>query len=133
MSLSVTEGYIAFSHVLTEDQYQGQDVGYNVTLCMDKEEAAKLSALEVIIKDYQGVAQRKFKSGYSIDVLDDNGQAMSMTEELPRGTKVRVQWKHGNIHPQHGLATYANRIKVLEMGTGDIPLAFDNAEETTDF
>ena len=133
MSLSVTEGYIAFSHVLTEDQYQGQDVGYNVTLCMDKEEAAKLSALDVIIKDYQGVAQRKFKSGYSIDVLDDNGQAMSMTEELPRGTKVRVQWKHGNIHPQHGLATYANRIKVLEMGTGDIPLAFDNAEETTDF
>ena len=133
MSLSVTEGYIAFSHVLTEDQYQGQDVGYNVTLCMDKEEAAKLSALDVIIKDYQGVAQRKFKSGYSIDVLDDNGQAMSMTEELPRGTKVRVQWKHGNIHPQHGLATYANRIKVLEMGTGDIPLAFENAEETTDF
>lgn len=133
MSLSVTEGYIAFSHVLTEDQYQGQDVGYNVTLCMDKEEAAKLSALDVIIKDYQGVAQRKFKSGYSIDVLDENGQAMAMTEELPRGTKVRVQWKHGNIHPQHGLATYANRIKVLEMGTGDIPLAFDNAEETTDF
>ena len=133
MSLSVTEGYIAFSHVLTEDQYQGQDVGYNVTLCMDTEEAAKLSALDVIIKDYQGVAQRKFKSGYSIDVLDDNGQAMSMAEELPRGTKVRVQWKHGNIHPQHGLATYANRIKVLEMGTGDIPLAFDNAEETTDF
>jgi hypothetical protein len=133
MSLSVTEGYIAFSHVLTEDQYQGQDVGYNVTLCMDKEEAAKLSALEVIIKDYQGVAQRKFKSGYSIDILDDNGQAMSMTEELPRGTKVRVQWKHGNIHPQHGLATYANRVKVLEMGTGDIPLDFENAEETTDF
>ena len=133
MSLSVTEGYIAFSHVLTEDQYQGQDVGYNVTLCMDKEEAAKLSALEVIIKDYQGVAQRNFKSGYSIDVLDDNGQAMSMTEELPRGTKVRVQWKHGNIHPQHGLATYANRVKVLEMGTGDIPLDFENAEETTDF
>jgi|TARA_B110000091_G_scaffold203467_1_gene236984 hypothetical protein len=133
MSLSVTEGYIAFSHVLTEDQYQGQDVGYNVTLCMDKEEAAKLSALDVIIKDYQGVAQRKFKSGYSIDVLDDNGQAMSMTEELPRGTKVRVQWKHGNIHPQHGLATYANRVKVLEMGTGDIPLDFENAEETTDF
>jgi len=133
MSLSVTEGYIAFSHVLTEDQYQGQDVGYNVTLCMDKEEAAKLSALDVIIKDYQGVAQRKFKSGYSIDVLDDNGQAMSITEELPRGTKVRVQWKHGNIHPQHGLATYANRVKVLEMGTGDIPLDFENAEETTDF
>jgi|TARA_B100000780_G_C20938445_1_gene374235 hypothetical protein len=133
MSLSVTEGYIAFSHVLTEDQYQGQDVGYNITLCMDKEEAAKLSALDVIIKDYQGVAQRKFKSGYSIDILDDNGQAMSMTEELPRGTKVRVQWKHGNIHPQHGLATYANRVKVLEMGTGDIPLDFENAEETTDF
>tara|TARA_R100001369_G_scaffold92893_1_gene140967 strand:+ start:1913 stop:2314 length:402 start_codon:yes stop_codon:yes gene_type:complete len=133
MSLSVTEGYIAFSHVLTEDQYQGQDVGYNITLCMDKEEAAKLSALGVIIKDYQGVAQRKFKSGYSIDILDDNGQAMSMTEELPRGTKVRVQWKHGNIHPQHGLATYANRVKVLEMGTGDIPLDFENAEETTDF
>jgi len=133
MSLSVTEGYIAFSHVLTEDQYQGQDVGYNITLCMDKEEAAKLYALGVIIKDYQGVAQRKFKSGYSIDILDDNGQAMSMTEELPRGTKVRVQWKHGNIHPQHGLATYANRVKVLEMGTGDIPLDFENAEETTDF
>lgn len=133
MSLSVTEGYIAFSHVLTEDQYQGQDVGYNITLCMDKEEAAKLYALGVIIKDYQGVAQRKFKSGYSIDILDDNGQAMSMTEELPRGTKVRVQWKHGNMHPQHGLATYANRVKVLEMGTGDIPLDFENAEETTDF
>ena len=56
-----------------------------------------------------------------------------MEGELPRGTKVRVQWKQGNTHPQHGLATYANRIKVLEMGTGDIPLEFDNVEENTDF
>lgn len=134
MSLSVTEGYIAFSHVLTEDQYQGQDVGYNVTLCMDEKETKKLSALGVNVRDYKGVGQRKFKSGYSIDVLDDAGQPLGLSEELPRGTKVRVQWKQGNTHPQHGLSTYANRVKVLEMGTGDIPLAFETADdEPTDF
>jgi len=133
MSLSVTEGYIAFSHVLTEDQYQGQDVGYNVTLCMDEVESNKLADMGVNVKDYQGVGQRKFKSGYSIDVLDDSGQPLAMAEELPRGTKVRVQWKQGNKHPQHGLATYANRVKVLEMGTGDIPLVFDSVDEATDF
>jgi hypothetical protein len=133
MTLSVSEGYIAFSHVLTEDQYQGQDVGYNITLCMDDTEASKLKELGVNVKDYMGVGQRKFKSGYTIDVLDDSGQALALTEELPRGTKVRVQWKQGNTHPQHGLATYANRVKVLEMGTGDIPLSFESDNEPTDF
>lgn len=133
MTLSVTEGYVAFSHVLTEDQYQGQDVGFNVTLCMEDDQAKGLKAKGVVIKDYQGVAQRKFKSGYAIDVLDDKGQPLNLTEELPRGTKVRLQYKEGNVHPQHGLATYANRLKVLEMGNGDIPLAFDNADDATDF
>jgi hypothetical protein len=133
MALSVSEGYIAFSHVLTEDQYQGQDVGYNITLCMDDTEASKLKELGVNVKDYMGVGQRKFKSGYSIDVLDDSGQALALSEELPRGTKVRVQWKQGNTHPQHGLATYANRVKVLEMGTGDIPLSFESENDPTDF
>lgn len=133
MTLSVSEGYIAFSHVLTEDQYQGQDVGYNITLCMDDTEASKLKELGVNVKDYMGVGQRKFKSGYTIDVLDDSGQALALTEELPRGTKVRVQWKQGNTHPQHGLATYANRVKVLEMGTGDIPLSFESDNDPTDF
>ena len=133
MALSVSEGYIAFSHVLTEDQYQGQDVGYNITLCMDDTESSKLKELGVNVKDYMGVGQRKFKSGYSIDVLDDSGQALALSEELPRGTKVRVQWKQGNTHPQHGLATYANRVKVLEMGTGDIPLSFESENDPTDF
>lgn len=133
MSMQVSEGYVAFSHVLTEDQYQGQDVGYNVTLCLDELEAGKLSEGGVKVKDYQGVGQRKFKSGYAIDVLTEDGAPMQLSEELPRGTKVRIQWKQGNEHPQHGVATYANRIKVLEIGTGDIPLAFDNADEDTDF
>jgi|TARA_R110000765_G_scaffold305082_1_gene399016 hypothetical protein len=131
--LSVTEGYIAFSNTLKEDQYQGQDVGYNVTLCMDADEAAKLSGAEVIVKSYKGVAQRKFKSGYNIGVLTENGQDMQLSEELPRGAKVRVQWKHGTKHPQHGVSTYANKIKVLDMGNGDIPLAFEESEESQDF
>lgn len=133
MKLPVIEGYIAFSHVLTEDQYQGQDVGYNVTLCLEDSEAKGLKDKGVVVKDYQGVAQRKFKSGYDIDVLDANGKALAITEELPRGTKVRLQYKEGNVHPQHGLAVYANRLKVIEMGNGDIPLAFDNADDATDF
>jgi len=134
MSLSVSEGYVAFCHVLTEDQYQGQDVGYNVTICMDKGEASQLSNMGVNVKDYKGVGQRKFKSGYSIDVLDDNGQPLMLKEELPRGAKIKVQWKQGNVHPQHGLGTYANRIKVLDMGDGGIPLDFEGSEEdSTDF
>jgi hypothetical protein len=134
MSLSVSEGYVAFCHVLTEDQYQGQDVGYNVTICMDDKEASNLSEMGVNVKEYKGVGQRKFKSGYSIDVLDDAGQMLGLDEELPRGTKVRVQWKQGNTHPQHGLSTYANKVKGFEMGTGDIPLAFEATDDDpTDF
>jgi len=130
---SATEGYVAFSNILTEDQYQGQDVGYNVTLCMDQDEATKLADSEVVVKSYKSVAQRKFKSGYNIGVLTEDGQEMQLSEELPRGAKVRVQWKHGPKHPQHGVSTYVNKIKVLDMGNGDIPLAFEESEENKDF
>jgi len=44
-----------------------------------------------------------------------------MTEfmgEIPRGSIVKVQYKLGEDHPVHGVTTYLEKVKVLEVGEG---------------
>lgn len=122
--MNVVEGTIAFSNVLTEDEWKGAPVGYNVTITLDSDEADKLSDMGVKLKEYEGKYQRKFKSKFDIDVLDSDGNALELSEELPRGSKVRLLWSKGGLDKTHGLTTYLSKVKVLELG---------QPEEVTDF
>ena len=53
-------------------------------------------------------------------VLDADGAPFS--GKVTRGSKVRLLWTEGAPHPVHGVSTYLNKIKVLELaeqGVGD--------------
>lgn len=113
--MATAEGTIAFSNVLTQDQYKGKEVGYSVTITLDESSVTKLSEMGVKLKEYEGNLQRKFKSNYDIGVLDAEGNEIELSEELPRGSKVRLLWSKGMMNPEHGLGTYLSKIKVLEL------------------
>ena len=110
---TVIEGIVNFSNVTQHDVYNGQSTGaYSMTITIDEEDAAFLSAQGVKIKDYQGNKQRKFKSKYEVKRFTADGQPF--TGEVPYNSKVRLKFKMGQPHPVHGMATYLEAVKVLE-------------------
>lgn len=113
--MATAEGTIAFSNVLTQDQYKGKDVGFNVVLTLDESSANELSGMGVKLKEYEGSMQRKFKSNYDVEILDVDGNEMELAEELPRGSKVRLLWAKGQMNSDYGLGTYLSKVKVLEI------------------
>lgn len=113
MAVQTIEGILNFSNVTKTDVWNGQDTGkYNVTVTMEEEDANKLSAMGVKIKDYQGNKQRKFQSKYEVTVVDADGEKFN--GEIPYNSKVRVRFKTGPEHPVHGVSTYLDAVKVLE-------------------
>ena len=112
--MAVVEGIVNFSKITQHDVFNGQDTGsYSMTITMDEDAASTLAASGVKIKDYQGNKQRKFKSKYDIRTLDAEGNPF--TGEVPYNSRVRLKYKLGNPHPVHGVATYLEAIKVLEV------------------
>lgn len=112
----LTEGVVAFSCVTKNDVYNGQDTGKkSVTIVINEDEARKLEDLGVRVKQYEDKEQRKFTSKYPISVVDVDGDPF--TTEIPRGSRVRVKWKLGGDFGNNGNATYAEAIRVLELGT----------------
>lgn len=111
----VTTGVVAFSNLKDHDIYQGKSTGrYTLTITMDPAQAAVLEDMGVKVKDYEGKAQRKFASKYHVDILDMDGNEINT--EIPYGSKVRVLWKASDdSHPQHGVATYMNKVRVVEL------------------
>lgn len=110
----ITNGTVAFESLKEFDSYQGQSTGkYTLTLTMPADEAEKLEAMGVKLKDYEGNAQRKFSSKYPVNVIDVNDQPYN--GPVPRGSVVRIAWKEGKPHPVHGVATYLNAVRVLEV------------------
>jgi hypothetical protein len=111
---TVTEGLVAFESLKEHDEYQGQSTGkFTLTLTLSEDEAEKLGQAGVKLKMYEGNAQRKFSSGYDVPVVDLEDKPYN--GNLPRGSKVRILWKTGKDHPVHGVATYLNRVRVLEV------------------
>ena len=109
----VVEGIVNFSNVTQHDVYNGQSTGsYTLTLTLSEADAASFASRGVKIKDYKGNKQRKFKSNFEIKRFDAEGNAYN--GEIPFNSKVRIQYKLGNAHPVHGVATYLEAIKVLE-------------------
>ena len=110
----ITEGLVAFESLKQHDEYQGQSTGkFTLTLTLSDAEAEKVEKAGVKLKMYEGNAQRKFSSGYDVPVVDLEDKPYN--GNLPRGSKVRILWKQGKDHPTHGVATYLNRVRVLEV------------------
>ena len=118
------EGVVAFSNVTKHDVYQGKDTGnFTLTITMGPKEASILEGAGVVIKDYEGKSQRKFKSQFPVDIIDTEDAPIT-GRELPYGTKVRVLYAYGPAHPEHGVPVYMNKIRVLEMGGAETPEEF---------
>ena len=69
------EGVVAFSNLLEHDVYQGKDTGnYTLTITLDAAAAQALESQGVKLRDYNGTAQRKFKSQFPVTVLPAEGK-----------------------------------------------------------
>jgi len=124
---TVIEGIVNFSNVTEHDVYNGQSTGaYSMTITINEEDSAFLAAHGVKIKDYQGNKQRKFKSRFDVKVFDAESQPF--VGEVPFNSKVRIKFKLGQAHPVHGVATYLEAVKVLELAE-----MMEPKEETGDF
>jgi hypothetical protein len=115
----VTSGVVAFSNLDEHEVYDGQSTGrYSLVINMEPKEASVLEDMGVKLREYDGKAQKKFASKYKVDVLDmDNNPVQG---EIPYGSKVRVLWKGGPKHPQHGVGAYVNKVRVVEFAERDL-------------
>jgi hypothetical protein len=110
----ITEGTVAIQSLREHDVYQGKSTGaYTLLLTLADSEAVKITDMGVKVGEYEGTLQRKFSSKFDVMIvgMDDT----IYTGPIPKGTKVRVLWKEGNKHPVHGVPTYLNRVRILEV------------------
>ena len=113
--MPLLEGTVAFQNLQQTEVYQGQDTGrYTLTLSLEEDMAEKLSSEGVKVKDYEGTSQRKFASKFPVRIV--NNEDEPFMGNIPKGSKVRVQYKLGDSHPVHATPTYLNAIRVLELG-----------------
>jgi len=117
--MSITNGTVAFESLSEHEQYNGQSTGkYSITLTMDESEGKALEDMGVKMRDYNGEAQRKFSSKYPVAVLDTDDEPFM--GRVGRGSKVRVLWQEGKPHPVHGVPTYLNKVRVLELAENHV-------------
>ena len=109
----VTTGVVAFCNLKEHESFNGKTTGrYSIVVTMDEAEASKLSDKGVKVKSYEGKAQRKFSSKFDVPVLDLDGH--SVDKAIPYGSTVRILWKDGPAHPEHGVPTYLNAVRLVE-------------------
>ena len=119
----VITGVVAFSNLTQHDFYKGKDTGYyTLTITMDAENASKLEDAGVVVKDYEGKPQRKFKSQYTVDVIDAEDNPVE--GEIPFGSEVRLLYTTGDAHPEHGVPVYLNKVRVLKRSVTEAPPEF---------
>jgi len=111
--MPLTTGEVAFSNVTEHEVFNGRTTGkYSIVLRLDQEEAAKLDAAGVRLKDYEGVSQRKFASKFPIKVVDMDDKPLN--DEMGHGSKVRVWWE-GKPNEEFGTIPYLNGVRVIEL------------------
>ena len=112
--MAVLEGNVAFANLDEHEVYQGQSTGkYSLVLSLEGADADMLAERGVKLREYEGTKQRKFASKFDVPVFDAEG--MDWRGRLTRGSKVRIQYQEGDEHPVHGVSTYLNKVKVLEL------------------
>ena len=121
----IIEGILAFVNLEETEFYQGKDTeNYSVVVTLDEENAAKLEAEGVKLRDYKDTKQRKFKTKYkNFKIVDVNNE--EYMGKVGYGDKVRIQYATGEPSPANGAPTYLNALKVLE--------ACDRFEDDEDF
>ena len=114
----ITEGVVAFSNLSETERYNGQDTGkYSIVITMEQDEADKLTAEGVTLKEYKNQPQRRFTTKYPhFSVLDVDGNPVP--KEIPYGSKVKILWNKSNPHPTYGVIPYFKKITVLESADG---------------
>lgn len=116
--MALLEGTVAFESLTRTEEYEGQDTGrYTITLTLDDEIAEALSEQGVKLRSYEATSQRKFASKFPVKVVDANDERF--IGPLTRGSKVRLAYKMGDPHPVHGVPTYLNAVRVLELADDD--------------
>jgi hypothetical protein len=112
--MAVLEGNVAFANLDEHEVYQGQSTGkYSLVLALEGADADMLAEKGVKLREYEGTKQRKFASKFDVPMFDAEG--MDWRGRLTRGSKVRIQYQEGDEHPVHGVSTYLNKVKVLEL------------------
>ena len=115
---NVTTGVVAFCNLDEHEMFKGKTTGrYSLVVTMDEQEASKLSDKGVKVKTYEDKKQRKFSSKFEVPVLDLDGEAVS--KKIPYGSKVRLLWAEGPAHPEHGVPTYLNAVRLVEKAETD--------------
>ena len=121
--MSIIKGSAAFINLSEHELYQGQSTGkYSLTVTLDDKSIEQLEAQGVKMREYAPDGgtpqkQRKFASKFNVPVYEANGD--EFMGSITRGSFVRVQYSLGQEHPVHGITPYLDKIKVLELATGD--------------
>ena len=121
--MSVINGSAAFINLAEHELYQGQSTGkYSLTVTLDDASIAQLKEQGVKLRQYspdggEPQSQRKFASKFDVAVYEANGD--EFMGNVTRGSHVRVQYSLGQEHPVHGITPYLDKIKVLELASGD--------------
>ena len=90
---------------------------YSIKLNISDKAADQLEAQGVKVSTYEGKKQRHFKSKFPPVVVDSDGAPFS--GDVPRGSLLRIAASLGSEHPQHGVAVYFKKAKVLELAEDD--------------
>ena len=116
--MSVITGSAAFINLNEHEMYQGKSTEkFSLTVTLDDESIDKLEAQGVKMRTYEGSKQRKFASKYNVSIYEANGD--EFMGNITRGSLVRVQYSLGDEHPVHGITPYLDKVKVLELASGD--------------
>jgi len=118
----VLEGTALFSNLTKFDEYQGKSTErYTLTVALNDDGVKALEDAGVKVKTYipeegEPTKQRKFASKFNVRVMTADGDPF--TGEVPWGSTVRLKYSLGAEHPVHGVSTYLDAVKVLEVAEG---------------
>tara|TARA_B110000908_G_scaffold110613_1_gene129740 strand:- start:804 stop:1184 length:381 start_codon:yes stop_codon:yes gene_type:complete len=121
--MSVINGSAAFINLNEHEMYQGKSTEkFSLTVTLDDASIAQLESQGVKLRQYspdggEPQSQRKFASKFDVPVYEANGD--EFMGNVTRGSHVRVQYSLGQEHPVHGITPYLDKIKVLELASGD--------------
>lgn len=125
MTAMYIDGTVAFSNLTKHEVFNGTPTGkYSLVITLEDDAIDTLRKAGVKLREYEGSLQRKFTSQFPIRVVDCNKNPMMLNDdgepvpvEVPRGSKVTLNYSYGKPHPVHGVGTYVKAVKVNELAT----------------